>query len=452
MKTLIKDNSRLFLVFLIGSLMRFGCEGFIYYPYLDDYVQYMYYPSLPLWDKVFWGGAKTIYTRPLASIFDVFIWGKLGDNLFLAMVILALLFGLSGILFYCALNQRGIKVSPFFLVIYGFCPLNTEGTYWVSASSRIAMSLFLTALGAVYLAQYLKGGGRKNFVLFAVFHFLSYWFYEQTSAVSFLLCLWLALREGKINCALVTAVCAVAFALWYGTLGKMGSNSLRLETIETGALWKNLCLAVKEIFYVLTKIFGGIMAKGFLRGSLGLLSAPLWIVATGILTWLFVKEIKAPSCGTKEGLILGTVLFFGAFAPFYITKNIWFNLRNFVPASLGAGLILDFLLSKMSPRLFKGALGTVLVLFLIVQTTEIADYNKVAKNDYETALSLKAAYEKSGNPRLVLKGDLPEYLSQNAIYHDHIVSASALDWGYTGLVRGLTKNPEIKAELQIWEQ
>ncbi len=451
MKISAKNNSRLFLVFLLGAVIRFGCEGFVYYPYLDDYVQYMYYPSLPLYGGVFFGGAKTVYTRPLASVFDVFIWGKMGNNLVLAMLILAVLYGLSGIFFYKALAKGGISVSPLFLVIYGLCPLNTEGTYWVSASSRIATALFFASLGLWFLIGYLKEKGAGNFILFALFHFLSYWFYEQVSAVSFLVCLWFSLKEKSIKSMAVTVLCSLAFALWYILLGKMGSNGTRLETVGASGIFASLVLSLKEIFYVFTRVFPVIMLKGLIRGFTALLSSPLWVVAIGGLTWMFAREAKTVAKSKREGLILGIVLFFGAFAPFYITKNVWFNLRNFVPAGLGAGLIIDFFAAKLSQRAFKGVLGAVMVWFLIVQMSEVADYNAAAYYDSKIANSLKEAYEKTGKPTLVLKGDLPEYLSQNSAYHDHIVTGSTLDWGCTGMVRGLTKNPEITVKFQKTE-
>ncbi len=448
MKALIKDNSRLFWVFLIGSLIRFGCEGFVYYPYLDDYVQYMFYPSLPVWDGVFAEGAKTIYTRPLAAVFDIFLWGKLGNNLFIAMIILAVLYGISGILFYCALNQSGIKLSPFFLVIYVFCPLNIEGTYWVSAASRISVSLFFVALGAAFLTEYLSYGKKKNLLLFSIFHFLSYWLYEQTAIISFLLCLWLLLRQKRFKEVIIPMLCGGLFIAWYMGLGRLGNNGARLERVAPSELFKNIGMALREIFYILTNVFGNIMKNGVLRGLWNMLSSPLWILEISLLTYLLIRETKEHKKGTAEGLFLGIVLFFGALAPFYITKNIWFNLRNFTPAGLGGAIILDFLVSKFSAKGFKCVLGAVLVLFMIVQSSEIIDYNKTARMDFEVAKVLKEEYEKTGNPHLVLKGELPEYLPQNAVYHDHIVTGAALDWGYTGMVRGRTKNPHIKVERQ----
>ena len=452
MKALIKDNCRLFALFCVASVIRFGYEGFLYYPYLDDYVQYMYYPSLPIWSKVLWGGAKTAYTRPLAAIFDVFVWGSFGENLFLAMIVLALLYGISGVLFYCALNRSGIRTSPFFLVFYGLCPLNTEGTYWVSASSRVVFSLFLVSLGAVFLAEYIKNKRMRNIVCFAGFHFLSYWFYEQTAALSFVLCSWLALRKKKVAPLLIALFSAFAFVLWYVLLGGRGNNGARLETVELWGIFQNISLAVSEVYYIFTSVFGNMLKNGIFRGFENILASPIWLFIILAFAVLWYRETKKPPFMEKEGLLLGGILFFTAFAPFYVTKNMWFNLRNTVPALLGLALVLDFLVSRLPQRAVKIITGALAAVFLLVQISEIADYTKIAKMDYETGLFLKEEYKKTGNPHLMLKGDLPEYHTQNAIYHDHIVSAAALDWGMTGVLRGLTQNPEITVQRQTKAQ
>lgn len=446
----IKKNKRLFVIFLLGSVIRFGFEGFCYYPYLDDYVQYMYYPSLPP-GKVFFGGARTAFIRPLAAFFDIFVWGAFENRLYAAMLCLAVLYGISGVLFYCALSNCGIKLSPFFLIVYGFLPLNTEGTYWVSASSRIAVSLFLISLGAAFLSEYIKVGGGRNFVLFGIFHFLSYWFYEQTAAVSFVLCMYLALKNKKYRTAAVSLSCAAAFALWYIVIGKMGINGARLESVGIGEFWGNIGAALSEIFYIFTNILGEIMINGAVRGFTNILAAPEWIIIIGVFAGLWGIYGKKQSESGKETLVLGAVLFFSAFSPFYITKNMWFNLRNTVPALLGLGMVLDFFVSKIPQGALKVLSAAVLAVFLTVQSAEIADYNAAAKRDYKIASALASEYEKTGSPDLVLKGELPEYLSQSAVYHDHIVTGAALDWGYTGMVRGLVKNPGITVELQTKE-
>ncbi len=232
----------------------------------------------------------------------------------------------------------------------------------------------------------------------------------------------------------------------------MGNNRARLETIHLADLLNNTGRVVSEVYYIFTSVFGKILKNGIVRGFENILALPIWLFIIEIFGVLWYRETKKTSFMKKEGLLLGVTLFFTAFAPFYITKNMWFNLRNTVPALLGIALILDFFVVRLPQRAIKFITATITAVFMVVQISEIADYTKTAKMDYEIGLYLKQEYEKTGNPTLVLKGDLPEYLTQNAIYHDHIVSATALDWGMTGALRGLTKNPKITVGRQTWVQ
>ena len=62
----------LFAVMVALTLFRFSYLGLKYTPYLDDYIQYSYYPQLQnKWQRVYWGGAGVLFTRPLAGLFDM---------------------------------------------------------------------------------------------------------------------------------------------------------------------------------------------------------------------------------------------------------------------------------------------------------------------------------------------------------------------------------------------
>lgn len=440
------EDKRLFAFIFVGAVLRFAFEGFLYYPYLDDYVQYLYYPSREALGEVLFGGAKTVYTRPLAAIADIFVWGAAGQNLALAMIILAAIYGASGIFFYCAFLESKISVSPFFLIFYVFCPINIEGTYWVSASSRIAVSLFFAALSAFALARHNESGKRGAFLLFAAAHFVSYWFYEQTAAVGALLCLLLSIRKKNFLAAAFVLVSAAAFVIWYAALGGKGSNAQRLEAVSFGGLAKNFFAVLREVFYILTKVFGEIMQGGAKNGIREIIKAPIKLILLGSLSALSAFCARVREKSEKEELYFGLLLFFAAFSPFYVMKDAWFNLRNITPALLGLSLVLDFFAARLNFAAFRGVFAASLALFLIVTAAEISDYNRTAAHDFIIVKNLAKEHIKTGQASLYQEASLPEYLIESGIYHDHIVSAAALDWGFSGAVRGLTKNPQITVQ------
>ena len=489
MDGLSKSEKRLYFAFLLICILRLGGEMFSYLPYLDDYTQYFHYPSLNIAKNVLLGGAKTIYTRPLASLFDIYFWSLFKECLFLARLILCLMYGISGVLFHLSLNRLGVKVSPLFLVLYGFLPLGSEALFWISASSRIAFSLFLISLWLFFLL-------RKKRFLFVIFHFLSYWFYEQTAALSFSLCLVSAILKKDRYAAIFALVSAAIFALFYLTFGKMGINAARLETVSPFMVPKAIYAAGCEIFYIFTSVHKNLYTRGIPRGTKLLLSSPEWLFIFALLSamWFFLSKSYETSCADSPNakktslknfkkinfpkprcilffssdlfkkLALGTVLFFSAFAPFYIQKTLWLNLRNTAPAFLGFSLFFDALSNislkqtanqnlKKTPKtilkaskklIIKSAVGSaVLFIFLVVGVSEASDYRKTADFDRNVVLALCREYKKTGSTDLYLKVSLPKYLNQNSIYHDHITTLYQLDWGYSSAVRAITKTPKI---------
>jgi hypothetical protein len=84
-------------------------------------------------------------SRPFAGIFDVFVWAKFWDNLSIAMLILTAMYGVACYLFYRILNKY-VRCGFLFALLVGLAPFLSEGTYWISASSRIVVSLFCGAV------------------------------------------------------------------------------------------------------------------------------------------------------------------------------------------------------------------------------------------------------------------------------------------------------------------
>ena len=168
-----------FFTLVALTFLRFSYLGFRYTPYLDDHIQYIFYPSLDNgWENILADGARILATRPLAGIFDYFLWSRFSQHLGIAIAVISITYGLSAVFFHKAFRHIGIELGPVFFVFYLFLPSNTEGTYWLSASTRIVISLFLISVSLLFIAK-------EKTILFTVFNFLSIWFYEQTAILSF---------------------------------------------------------------------------------------------------------------------------------------------------------------------------------------------------------------------------------------------------------------------------
>ncbi len=435
----------LFALVVALAVFRFSYFGLKYIPYLDDYVQYYYYPQLEgSWQRVYQGGTGVLFTRPLAGIFDFILWSKFKNNLGLAVGIISMLHGISGVLFYRAFNMCKVKLSPLFLVFYILMPINIEGTYWLSASSRIVVSMFFISAAVFF-------GAKKNVAAFFVFCFLSVWFYEQTAILGVLVSAWICILKSEKWKTVFPFISALSFAIFYLKLGPQGDNAQRLVVATLPDIWTNLVVTLNSFLKVALEIQLKILTKGFARGftriaadfSLG------WLTFLAIASMLFfnVSEHIAVSEKTKKsGVVAGVIFMLAPLVPFVVTRGNFFNLRNIAPCSLGMAMLLDKLLSQISKK-YIYAVGTILIFwFSVSMVSEVQDYSYTAERDRRAAIEVS---EKINMDTRTVKASLktPDYYPQNAPYGDHIMSMTGSDWGITGIVRTLSGNKMVVVEL-----
>ena len=150
-----KNSTRFFIILFFAYLLKYMIYGFYYYPALDDYIQYGGYPlynnpSFVLFD------IGTICSRPLAAILDIFLWGSLWNTPVIMLIVSSAFHFFSTVILYKTAAKNEITLSPLFAVLFLFFPLGAEGTYWISASSRITVGIFFASLTLYALTKYAK--------------------------------------------------------------------------------------------------------------------------------------------------------------------------------------------------------------------------------------------------------------------------------------------------------
>jgi hypothetical protein len=221
------------LSFALLFLLKAAWRAFTYYPLLDDFIQYRVYSFFekPMTDVILRIGLLS--SRPFAGLFDVWVWAGFWENLWVAHLLLTALFGVTCFLYYRVLNKY-LHCGFLFAVLLGLAPFLSEGTFWISASSRIVVSLFCGAMAAYFAQKYL-GQKRLAFLFgFFLFNLLSYGFYEQTAAVSFLLILLIFWQSpGKARGAVlaipfVNGLIIACFYLFVRTGASLGAGRMAL--------------------------------------------------------------------------------------------------------------------------------------------------------------------------------------------------------------------------------
>ena len=422
-----------FLLFSLLCLLKFSFFGFYYVPYLDDYVQYGYYSHFenPL-TSILFSGAGTALSRPFAAFSDVYIFSFFWDNLSLALIILTLLFSISGIFFFKGFSLAGFSPSPFFLLLYALLPTLTEGTFWISGATRLVPAMLFSSL-AFYFMQKEKPCSLPLYYLSSL---LACGFYEQGICLLAALIFFLFIKNpkkyflhfslGVLNFFIISA--------YYLLMGSEGDNKDRMVfSPDLGMAFSNTLSGLKAQIPLYT--------KGFLR-SISILrehKGANFTLCVFLLCFLFSLKDKMPRPFSGKKFFFGLGLFFIPLLPFFLLEKSFINFRNLVPSCLGFAIMGDSLLSLLKRG--RKTLCFLLSSFLIISNVaEVYDYTKTAFLDRELVFYIS---EKLSGDTFYFPETENNYYPQTSPFGDHIISVTGSDWGLTGTVRQVSGNRKV---------
>ena len=118
---------------------RYLSCGAVYCWQHDDYIQYINYPSVEDYGLLL-KSEGLLSSRPLAAIFDLWFWSKFAGAMMVGVLLLALLYAASAMLWQNVLHRR-FGTGWIFTAIYTLLPLGFEGTYWMSVVQTVCSSL-----------------------------------------------------------------------------------------------------------------------------------------------------------------------------------------------------------------------------------------------------------------------------------------------------------------------
>ena len=437
----------MYAAFFVLGLFRFSYLGYRYTFYLDDFVQYMLYPSYDEpWQNILAGGAGTLFTRPFAALSDFFVWSKFSDCPGVAVFLITAMYTASALMFFDFFRRSGLAVSPAFLVFYTFMPINTEGTYWLSASSRIAVSLFFTALACRLAAD------EKKTVRFAVCSAASMCFYEQTAVLALVMTVGICIMMRRPRRVCIPILNMIFLAAFYLILGRMGNNRDRL-VFSFWNIPRNFFAEAGEFIRMFGDYGARLTLRGAYRGAQMIFREKTYFYLAAILAAAAAVAAVMRGAAKERGNIrfkiaVGAVLTAVPIAPFLLSDNIWINFRNAVPMMVGAALLFDAAVSCLPRNIAAAVVCSCTVLFLAAAVSEICDYDAAAKRDRMLAEKIAEETASIGeyeNATVCYTYDAPFYLTQNLPMRDHIISARGTEWGISGAVRAVSGRKKIVA-------
>lgn len=454
------------LFWIVCYVMTFGrylYQGFEYYLQMDDYVQIgVPYTASEYWHYVC--SAGLLNNRPLSWLLDGLLWSRFSENWALALGLLTLLFVLSAF-FFEKVFRRWFGTSSLFTLLYLLLPINFEGAYWISASSRIVTSLFFVALSLWFLDRFIEKGGVWRLLVYFLFGLCSTGFYEQgiVLGVACSLLLMLFTLSGKFVqpktkrafagfLSLVYAACYFLFTSLQSNTG-VNANRMIIHVPWEPYYFEYMAAPIaKSIVQVGIKGTFLTYAKGFWRGCKEIVASPNFVWCVVILVALIalffcIRVPEKRKRGAGGAVLYGALI---AAAPmvifFFIGGTPWFSCRNFLPALPGIALMLDALI-LLCVRRKRLVMQILCVLFAfgacIAGISETGDYRQTYLDDNTV---VKAVLEAGGaddfGTNIKILNVSGSYLTDsNFMWNEHFHGATDSPWGMNGLFRYLTDTP-----------
>lgn len=447
--------------------VRFCCLGLQYWPQLDDYIQYHNYTAYhaDIWAWILQLGL--LAARPLAGLMDVFVWSNFFPVMILAVAILSLLYAASACLFQWVWS-RHFGTSQLFLVFYALLPLGIEGTYWVSASSRIVTGLFLVSVCMYAFERWCNEQGKPAWlILYWTAQLAAFCLYEQILVLGITGIFLLAFLHWRKNWrhASFALLTFVNIFIYFGFTSLFASgvyaSRLQLQLPTSAGYWTDFLPTVfGQIWSAFVQAGWAICSKGFTRSIQLLNQMGMWwylflILFLSILLWWCVKSCKDAQSQQKWiALIVGGLMALAPVTIFLVLGNPWFSLRCTVPSYCGLALMADtivlWLLQHVPQRrqMIAGLCGIFAVFFCLCTVSEIYDYHATWQNDQQFLSLLCEAtqngmlYEKK--QRIGILGVEPSFLEdQNYYYHEHIHGVTESSWALTGAAACVSGNGDF---------
>ena len=462
-----EKQNYLFLFFVLFGLIfvRYCYYGFEYYYQLDDYIQYHNYKASGQDFLTLVKGLGLLSARPLAGLCDIYVWSNLYGHMLIAAGIISAMYAASAVYLHKAFSKH-FGIGYLFFVVYALMPLGFEGTYWVSASSRIVVGLFFASLSFYFFDTWCAEGEKKSLVLFAAFQFAAFCLYEQILLFSSALTLILMLSNLKgfgrkrarwglimfVNAALYLCITKL---MPTGVYGQRAALFLPWQANYTKEVLTPLLSQLKQAF------LGGTYAtlgKGLSRGFELFMQEPnvlyaLIIIVLCAALYMYINKTKRESIRFFAELGAGLILAIVPLTLFFVLKSPWLGLRNLVVSFCGLALVVDALFDlvfgrvKAGKNAEAGIAAALALLCCVASISELHDYREATEADTTIAKAAAEAIEDvdfSGDESVWLLNVDPTYvIDGNLYYHEHDYGVTASSWALTGAITAISGRTDL---------
>lgn len=393
-----------------------------YKPFLDDYIQYGVYSLYPNPIKDIFVNAGTFTTRPLANLFDIALFSHFGDILYIPYIFLSLMYLGFVLVLRRVLLKTDIELGMLYMIVSLLCPLNIEGTVWVSAATRIVPGLLIGSASSLILF------GKKSFwryLLFWIGNLSSLLFYEQSAVFVFLLIFLISYRQKCFLPALIAGINCLCVAAFYLAFREYGVFSYRMSLLSAPDL---SCFLVR-LTQCLRAAFFTLMQSG-----------SIYVLPFAIVMGLYAAVHTHSVRISNQKLIFGSLVAVLSLLPIALVGDYNIPFRCLVVPLVGVSILIDCISMPRVSKVVAIILVTVFVSSSFVQfhrldlSTEadkalLSDIASVAKQNKDKSISLYGA---------------KSYYDHTAPNHaESIAAITSSDWAVTGAVRNILSAPHF---------
>ncbi|WCN37536.1 hypothetical protein [Aneurinibacillus uraniidurans] len=454
------------LTFSTAMLLKYGYTGWNYYPTIDDWIQYGLYRMYDdKYHEIFLH--LTYHTRPLASLADLYVWGTFWPNLAFPLFVMTAMHTASCYLLYRIFRKVGLPFGILSAVLFGLLPVGSEATYWLSASTRLVVGMFLMLISLVFLIEALEKNRKAGYLIgFFLFQLLSFGMYEQIIALgaasSCLILLWK--KRWMWLLLPISNVCIIA---GYYVICKAGGNvEERGQTVAADRLLNHVGGVFHQFYTIMIDVHGEFYSRGFVNSlhvlrehhSYFYILAILFVsVGIGWLAYRLLWDTEPSGRRRAMQAGLGIILTVIPLAPFFILNDTGLALRNVFPSFIGIVLLLEmaFRLLLRKRAVYGAVTGLLVFVFLVIHVGEVTDYQKVSEADRHMVQQIVAAAEPTGEFRygssVYLFGAKEQLVPVSVSFLNHVRSSTAYDWSLYGAIRAIGANRQYPSVTQVLE-
>lgn len=451
-----------FLLIYAAIVLRYLSCGGAYCWQHDDYIQYINFPSVDNYVQLLLEQGL-LASRPLAAVTDLYVWSNFARCMIVGVLLLSALYAGSAMLWQSVFRRR-FGTGWIFTVVYTLLPLGFEGTYWMSAGTRLICGLFLGALALWLLMRFVEDGKALCGWLYFPVLLLSYGYYEQTlvlsMAASLLLMLsYLGERRPRGLLALLTFAAAAVYFAFTAAFSDGGVISSRMElALPNNAYYFQVFLPEisGQVWHAFAYGGAGTTIRGFWRGVKLIFTEGKWLWLLACLGLTALHGLLARSDDTAEaaalpartwgqgrrrGWAIAEAYLFGilmALAPvsiFFFIGNPWFSIRNTLPSFVGLAFLADLtvrLCLRRRVQVRAGICTGLAVLCCVASVAEMHDYRQTYQHDVVLLDRIAEKVEAEGGTisgRIGIVGVNASYLDeQNYSFNGHVTGIGSSDW------------------------